>query len=286
MHQQVGTQTQRDAGRYHLQLGEIHFECDPAEGGRITAFGPRGNNFLIESSVHPENYGSTFWSSPQIDWGWPPPFELDRAPCKATVTNGVIELVGRPCDRLGLCFVKRFAADRESRGMVLQYVIENVGASARRVAPWEVSRVHPGGLTFFPGVQAPAGCGLFPPLQTCLAAGATWFAHNPDRIDGEHKLFGESSRGWIAHLAGDFLFIKAFPAVPAEQQAPGEAGIEIFACAGYVEVEQQGAWVSLAPGESLSWTVRWYVRPLPRGTARIAGSLELIELAERTAAGR
>jgi len=47
-----------------------------------------------------------------------------------------------------------------------------------------------------------------------------------------------------------------------EQAAPGEAEIQVYVNQGktYIEIESQGAYTALAPGESLSWTVRWYLK--------------------------
>jgi len=273
------------AGRYVLEFADIIFECDPALGARVTAFSLDGYNFLTGPEIDADNHGSTFWPSPQSDWGWPPPEQLDRAPFQAAVNGAAIELVGQPSAQLGLRFSKRFSADPAKGAVVLQYSIENTGASSRSVAPWEVSRVHPNGLTFFPAGQARPGSGSFSPLQTLDAAGATWFAHDPASLSGDGKLFADSSRGWLAHLAGDALFIKSFPDVGAAEQAPGEAEIEIYASRAYVEVEQQGPYAPLASGETASWTVRWYARKLPAGLDASPGSQALLDLVEQTIAG-
>lgn len=271
------------SGRYRLEFEDTVFECDPALGGRITAFGLDGDNFLTGPDIHPDNHGSTFWCSPQADWGWPPPAELDREPFRARVAAATVELTGRPSARLGLRFVKRFCLERESRAAVLQYLIENTASDARHAAPWEVSRVHPGGLTFFPGERAvwrsAAPCSP-PPVRT--AVGAIWFAHDPGSFEGEHKLLADGSHGWIAHLAGDALFVKAFPGLAEAEQAPGEAGIELFASPLYVEIEQQGTYVRLDAGQALCWTVRWYARRIPPGMDRRIGSQDLLHLAEQT----
>ena len=45
--------------------------------------------------------------------------------------------------------------------------------------------------------------------------------------------------------------------------APQEAEIQVYVNAGktYIELEAQGAYTSLKPGEVLSWTSRWYLLP-------------------------
>jgi hypothetical protein len=75
--------------------------------------------------------------------------------------------------------------------------------------------------------------------------------------------------------------VKSFADTLPAQAAPGEAEIEIYANAGhtYVEVENQGAYVSLAPGAATSWRVRWTLRKLDlASTPASAGSAPLLDL--------
>ena len=59
------------------------------------------------------------------------------------------------------------------------------------------------------------------------------------------------------------MFTKRFADLTPEQPAPGEAEIQVYVNQGktYIEIENQGAYTALAPGENLSWTVRWYLKP-------------------------
>ena len=59
------------------------------------------------------------------------------------------------------------------------------------------------------------------------------------------------------------LMIKKFDDLAASQPAPNEAEIQVYVNRGktYIELESQGAYTELKPGESLSWTVRWYLMP-------------------------
>ena len=52
------------------------------------------------------------------------------------------------------------------------------------------------------------------------------------------------------------------------QPAPDEAEIQVYVNRGktYIELESQGAYTTLAPGEQLTWTVKWYLVPF-KGTA-------------------
>ena len=50
--------------------------------------------------------------------------------------------------------------------------------------------------------------------------------------------------------------------MPSEP-APDEAEVQVYVNRGktYIELESQGAYTSLKPGETLSWAVRWIVLP-------------------------
>jgi len=50
----------------------------------------------------------------------------------------------------------------------------------------------------------------------------------------------------------------------------------------YVEVENQGPYASLAPGQTVTWRVVWYVRQLPAGLAASLGSTDLIAFVLKT----
>ena len=63
-------------------------------------------------------------------------------------------------------------------------------------------------------------------------------------------------------------------------QAPGEAEIEVYANPRYVELEAQGPYATIAPAASVSWTVVWLVREVPRGVRVETGSADLVACAE------
>jgi hypothetical protein len=138
-----------------------------------------------------------------------------------------------------------------------------------------VTRVQPNGLTFFV-----TGGGPYEPsdLPARELDGVTWVHHDQAVIRGHQKLFADTPEGWIAHVDGDALFVKSFPHVARDAQAPGESQVEIYASSlhRYVEVEQQGAYEELPQGGSRTWRVEWRVRRLPVGVPRELGSLDLV----------
>ena len=61
--------------------------------------------------------------------------------------------------------------------------------------------------------------------------------------------------------------MKKFDNIAPSQPAPGEAEIQVYVNQGdtYTELESQGAYTTLNPGEALRWTVKWYLVPQTNG---------------------
>jgi hypothetical protein len=257
------------------------FECTADRGGLITTFSLGEDNILAGESVGPM-HGSTFWTSPQSDWEWPPPPAIGEDPYAVSIDERTpaIVLTSGEEPRLGVRVVKRFSPDLAGQAVVLDYEIANIGHATRSFAPWEISRVYPGGITFFPTGDGEVIAGPKEALPITESGAVTWFEHTPANVTGEHKLFADGRRGWIAHVAGTLVFVKAFADIPLGSAAPGEAEIEIYATPKYVEVEQQGAYQAIAPGERLAWRVRWYLRRLPAAIEAKARNPRLVEIVD------
>jgi len=268
-------------GRFVFASGDVVLEIDPQAGGRVTVFALAGQNLLTGPEIDPNNYGSTFWTSPQSDWGWPPVAEIDHLPYAALVENGALVLTGNASQRLGIAVTKIFTFDPGSRSAAIEYIVHNRGSAPRLLAPWEVTRVPPNGLTFFPTGQAEYKYAAVP-LRTQHAAGMTWFHYDAGAIAADSKFFADGSRGLLFHVAGGVIFVKRFPDLPDGSHAPGEGEIEIYANAAhtYVEIENQGAYRALAAGESMSYRVEWFLRKLPAGVEARVGNHALIEFVE------
>ena len=118
--------------------------------------------------------------------------------------------------------------------------------------------------------------------------GVTWFQHDPTKISGDGQKFSaDGAEGWLAHLVDRTLLVKQFADVPSDAQAPApEAEIALYAARGYVEIEPQGPYTQLAPGMSLTWTVRWIVAELPGQLAAELGSEGLVDFVRSLIARR
>jgi hypothetical protein len=273
---------------YTFAFGDTVFAVDASKAGRIVTFSLAGKNILTAPKDSGDNnWGSTFWTSPQSDWNWPPPSEIDPGAYSAQMVGGALSLTSNPANGLGLAVTKKFSVDAVAGAVIAEYGIVNRGAQARAAAPWEITRVAAGGLTFFPMGEGCPRKGFQDLLSLQQARGVAWFPYDAGTIAADQKVFADGHEGWIAHVAGDLLLVKAFTDIPAEKAAPGEAEIEIYTDAGhsYIEVENQGACVSLAPGASLSWTVRWFLRRLDRSVAVQVGNAALLAAVRSLAKG-
>ena len=263
-------------GRLRLAWDDVSFEVDPAVGGRVTGLYLGGRNLLTGPDVDAGNFGSTFWTSPQSAWGWPPVPEIDHGPYEPAVEAEGFTMRSAVSAALGVDVEKRFAADSGRGAVTLDVRVRNRGPAPVSLAPWQISRVPPGGLSFFP-----SGDGIFPPSNLAVreAGGLTFYAYDAAAVTDHQKLFADGREGWLAHVDGGALFVKTFAAVPRARQAPGEAQIEIYANPAhtYVELEVQGAYETVAPGAVLDWRVTWLCRRLPAGVTAAVGGAALVE---------
>lgn len=265
--------------RWIFAEGTTTLEIAPAHGARVARLAVGGVEVLTDAAVNATNWGATFWTSPQRDWGWPPVEAIDAAPYAATLDGETLVLTSAAA-RLGDTTVtveKRVSVD--TSGVTLAYTVRNVGDTAVSLAGWEVARVPTGGLTLFrAGATITSTVGTFPYTER---GGVVWFDGAGPR-DGDTKLVADGTGGWLAHVVDGVLFVETFADVPAGGQAPGEGEIELFAAADYVELENQGALTTIAPGEGVLHTVRWRAVPVPEGVPVAVGSEALVTFVEAT----
>lgn len=268
------------AGRYVLSMDDVELEVDPTIGGRVTRFSLGGENVLTGPEVVaggegslPNMYGSTFWTSPQSAWGWPPEIEIDAAAHRADVVGDILTLRSAAGAATGYSVRKRFWTDAAKGHISIEYTLENQRATLP-AAPWEISRVPKEGIVLF-AAAAPALAQSN--LPSSYGDGVAWVdvALAPAM---DSKLFQDGSEGWIAYVYRGLAFIKSFEDTPTDAAAPGEAEIEVFVNGlyDYVEIEQQGRYALPPTGGSASWRVHWILTRLPAGLDASLGSSELV----------
>src|ERR1700760_1633449 len=108
-------------GTLSLEAEELRLEVDPHAGGRVLSFRLGGVEALLGRGAHPPNWGPPLWTSPQADWGWPPPAEFDDVAFTVQDDPEAIALEGPPVPSLGLALAKRFSIDAARRAVVAEY---------------------------------------------------------------------------------------------------------------------------------------------------------------------
>jgi hypothetical protein len=276
-------------GQLVLEFGDTYIAVDPALGGRVTSLRQAGVELLAGKDVNLNNWGSTYWTSPQSDWNWPPVGAVDNDPYEATVNGASVTLVSAEADvgsEVGgknVTVTKRFTANLALEAIDVEYTLTNVGDAAISIASWEISRVPGGGLTFYP-----TGDNEINPVEPHAAVPVTyqgevtWFDSAAFPVGNNTKLNADGKNGWLAHVAGGVLFLKTFADLPVSSQVPGEGEVEIYAdgTGSYVEVENQGPNVTLEPGGSSTYKVTWLVRKLPANVTVAVGSDTLLAFVE------
>ena len=281
---QVATETSvitnKKGGIISLNFKNLNLEIDSSAGARISSFKVGDKELLYTSrDSNNNNWGSTFWPSPQSLWGWPPPAILDNSPYKVTLLKDTVTLTSQNAILPSINISKTIYSNSIDTSITIKYSMKNTSDSAIKIAPWEISRVPSGGHIVFPkGNDTPRG-----ELQALFkdSLGAVWFDYDSTKIPaGVPKLFADGSEGWLAYANNSRqIIIKKFKDSPLNLKAPDpENEIEIYTHPGnhYIEVEQQGPYELLSPGSSTTWTVKWYARQIPPNVDVSFGSASLL----------
>lgn len=263
-----------------IKAGDVTMTISAKEGGKVMSY-KYGDKEILSQLRMQNQYGSTFWTSPQKEWNWPPVTEFDRGAYTAqdlADTPNQLVLTSQIARKLPFQIVKQYNPDPKGKYIRVAYTIINKGDTERKVAPWEISRVvaDEEGLIFFDApVESITPAGLIPFKGE---AGASWYNFE---TGAQNRKINADGKGWLAYAANGLLMIKKFDDLTPSQPAPDEAEIQVYVNQGktYIELESQGEYKTLAPGESLTWVVDWYLIPLKE---KAVPSGKLLDLVRKT----
>ena len=244
--------------KYSLQVGDLTMVVDAAHGGKILSFKHQDSE-VISQLRWPESFGSTFWTSPQEEWHWPPVPEYDKRAYTVEECQDRLVIRSEVSEKLKFRICKEFDVYEDDNSISVTYSIINEDDKERKVAPWEITRVPNDGLIFFDAPVdgiTPAGIMAFE-----SAHGAAWYKADEAQ---ENRKVNADGKGWLAYANNGLLMLKSFADLGEGQPAPGEAEIQVYVNRGktYIELESQGAYHTLQPGEHLTWTVKWQLAPV------------------------
>jgi hypothetical protein len=252
-------------------------------GARVDTLSLGGTNLVQTPVTDLTQWGSTFWTSPRSDWKpstWPPPASIDANPYNGSPSGDHLILSSTIDSTMGFSVGKDYSMDSASGWINITYTISTT--KAMKAAPWEDTRVPRGGLAFFPeGTSLTKG-----PLTMTSASGIVWFddASKSATSSGGSKATADGSGGWSAYAISGILFLKKFTDTLASAQVPGKGEIAIYPGPGFLEIEVQGPYTSIAANGTLPWSIQWRVVKIPSSVTVSAGSSTLADFAQQQAA--
>lgn len=275
----------RDGNLFYFEFANAYFEVDASVGGRISSFKVYDTEILSTTRGDNFSWGSTLWPSPQDEWtwskwnNWPPPAPLDEGTYSGAIVDTAIILTSPVDDGPNLQFKKTFAASQSDTSFTITYTMINKATTAQSFAPWENTRVPIGGLSFFPkGEGALTGDAALAGAFTLMNDNVVWYQYNS--ADNGKKVFANGRERWRGHVNNEVLFVKQFEIdLDPNDAAEGENEIEEYIASGFHEIENQGAYVSIPAGDSITYSVKWYGRKVPDGITIEKGSEDLLAFA-------
>jgi hypothetical protein len=295
----TGTVTNNNGSNiWSITLGTVILEVDSSSTGMVSLLTLDGTDLVAKYMA---NNGSVFWTSPQSAWytdgttTWPPPNEMsDGTKYTPSSKNNILTMTGPVGSTDKLSISKRYWGNVDNQAITIEYTIHNTNAAAVSKAPWEITRLYAGGLTFFPSDEEAVSIGdssfLLAPMTS--AEGVLWFNDKATSYTSNVKGGANGLEGWAAHIvcgtglkktcastsSQSPVLIKEWSDVLTTEVVTGEKEVEIFVDQSntYEELEQQGAYVSIPAGGTLVWTMHWLIRYLPSAVKPTSGSADLL----------
>jgi hypothetical protein len=289
---------------YQLKVCDVTLDADPTIGGRIASL-TIASTSIIEphtattyTAADASNMtGITFWTSPQSGWGtstWPPVAAIDGNAYTVTddgSTSGHLVLSGSADTTLGAKVTKDISADSSTGWISIKYTI--TATKAIHAAPWQIARVPRAGLVYFPCSTT----ALKSPTVTWTLSqtgGYDWIddksqttvsaASDGSKYVADGAAVSGQTYTWLAYVLSGNLLLFKYPDVAKASFATGEADTEVYPGAGYIELESQGAYTSMATNDTLSWTIQVRVVAIPSNVTVGANSTTLTDFTEQQAA--
>ena len=253
-----------------ISQGPLSVRIDPSIGGRVASFTHQGKEILrTDRDANHWQWGSTVWTSPQADWNWPPIAAFDQEAYEVTAQDGQLIEVTSPIDpTTQLQLIKRFQFARDTKSgpsLQLNYRLANKSNEVRKVALWENTRVNWDGWVEFP---SDGEFRLADPQRPVITQpkknGVVRIKLDSEQPQGQ-KIFYTPPADLKTlrnryHSNGLVLTkIRELPVSVAPDQAPLE--IYLAPQEGFAELEYQGGFVELKPGEIATLNVIWKLAP-------------------------
>ncbi len=256
----------------------LSITIDPSVGGRVSSLRYKDRQLLFsrEAAQSSNNWGSTFWLSPQSLWGWPPIEAHDSSPYQVSqMHERSVSLVSQW--GIGAQVQKRMSLDDQRDNVLRMDYTVQARENFDELAGWEITRIPRRGLVFYPAQQTSLDVAMGAVVYR-HSDEVVWLELKPDIKPPEGKINANGDEGWLAWVEDDLLYLKLYQPVEKKRMATGEGDVEVYLSPrqDYIELEVQSAATSLASGDQLQWRVSWLVEELPLGVEAEVGSEKLL----------
>lgn len=265
---------------YRLSHGGVELIATSDVGPRIIRYGFIGGpNLFAEFPDQLGRSGEPWWMPRGGHRLWiapeskPETYALDNAALTATVDDTCLKLLQPVEPETSL--QKRVNVAFTLDGSVnVTHFVTNAGPEVRRLAPWALTQLAPGGVGF---VRFPArGChdDCLVPTHPLVMWAYTDFSDPRWQLNCAHLVLRQNPRMHAPQKAGIFcenvlcgyllgntLFIKQSRANPTHVYPDFHCSFEMFTNGDFLELETLGPLVDLAPGESVSHSEIWSLHP-------------------------
>lgn len=269
-----------------IDNGVVRLSVSPA-AGRVVEFGlVNGENLIWVNTLavydepvvgnNGQKYynlgGDKLWPAPQPLWGfatgngpWPPEGVIDgQAWALVDQTDDALTIESRPSPHFGIVVRRQFELSPDAAEAVITNTIRRVEANPFPVQVWTITQVTPplAAVLDVAGDRPAVGPDFLPLTDD-----------TPDKIEGHVRTSGPggaavwSQRGepyaklgslgrWVAATYDGIAFRQETSFDPHGAYPEGSS-VQVYRAADYTELELLGPLVQLAPGESVSNTVKW-----------------------------
>lgn len=261
---------------YRLTNGKVELIVTADVGPRVIRFGFIGDqNLFVELPGHMGTAGEShwmargghrLWAAPEII---PDTYALDNSPVNATVTEDRISLLQPVEAETGL--QKEMILEFTQTGDVkVTHRIENTGEHTRRMAPWTLTQMAPGGIAIATFPPRGGHNEQLQPTNPLVMWAYTDFSDprwlltrhyivlkQDSKISAPQKagFFNEHTRA--AYLLGTDMFVKRYEANPLVPYPDFNCSFELFTNDEFLELETLGPIVDLMSGFSATHVEHW-----------------------------
>lgn len=261
---------------YRIANAEVELVVTTDVGPRIIRYGfVGGRNMFAEFPDQLGKSGETWWVMRGGHRLWiapevvPDTYALDNGPVKATVDEQGITLL-QPIEPETSLQKEISIRQNADGGVEVCHRITNAGSKPRRVAPWALSQMTPGGtgIAIFP----PRGCHeeCLQPTHPLVMWAYTDFSDPRWRLTKKYLILKQNPANDSPQKAGLFhehtaaaylldgdLFVKRCQADPSVTYPDFHSSFQIFTNGSFLELETLGPVNSLAPDESVTHVEQW-----------------------------